>query len=179
MDGEIRQLTSREVYRTAWMRVREDAVEFPGGVRGTYSVVDKDDFVVVLPYTGDGFWLVQQYRYPIGSRQWEFPQGGWPAGGGGSPAELAAAELREETGLRAGTLTHLGHLYAAYGYSSQGYNVYLATDLTAGPVDREATEADMVHAWRSASDVDAMIADGTLADAHSLAALTLLRLRRG
>ncbi|MCW2656746.1 MAG: ADP-ribose pyrophosphatase [Jatrophihabitans sp.] len=177
-DGpRIRQLSSREVYRSAWMRIREDDVEFPDGSTGLYAVVDKQDFVVVLPYQDDGFWLVQQFRYPVGRREWEFPQGGWPAGHTGAQVELAAAELREETGLRAGTLTHLGRLHAAYGYSSQGYDVYLATDLTAGPAARESTESDMVHAWRSEADVRAMIRAGTFADAHSVAALALFDLR--
>ncbi len=177
-DDEIRQLSSREVYRTPWMAVREDEVQFPSGLRGTYSVVDKPDFVLVLPYEHDGFWLVEQFRYPVGRREWEFPQGGWPAGRSGPPNELAAAELREETGLRAERLTHLGRLHAGVGFCSQGYDVYLATGLIAGAVEREATEADMVHAWRAADEVRAMITRGEFADAHSVAALALFDLHR-
>ncbi|WP_375491485.1 NUDIX domain-containing protein [uncultured Jatrophihabitans sp.] len=171
-DG-IRQLASREVYRSPWMSVREDDVVFPGGLRGTYSVVDKSDFAVVVPYADGGFWLVQQFRYPVGRREWEFPQGSWPAGRTGTPVELAAAELGEETGLRAGELVHLGRLFAAYGYSSQRYDVFLATDLQAGEAHREATEADMVHRWFATEQVRAMVADGGFADAHSVAALAL------
>jgi len=170
---EIRQLRSREVYRSQWLTLREDDVEFASGTIGTYTVIDKRDFVVVLPYAEGGFWLVQQFRYPVGKREWEFPQGGWPAGKGGTPVELAAVELREETGHAAGSLQHLGHLYAAYGYSSQGYDVFLATDLTPGETAREATEQDMVHEWRSLADIRAMIRRGEFADAHSLAALAL------
>jgi 8-oxo-dGTP pyrophosphatase MutT (NUDIX family) len=178
MTGEIRRLASREVYRTPWMSVREDEVEFPSGLRGTYSVVDKSDFVVVLPFADDGFWLVQQYRYPVGSREWEFPQGGWPAGHSGSSEELAAAELREETGFTAASFTHLGRLHAGYGFSSQGFDVYLATGLTAGAAEREETEADMICEWRSSAHIRAMIAAGEFADAHSVAALTLYRLNQ-
>jgi 8-oxo-dGTP pyrophosphatase MutT (NUDIX family) len=169
----IRQVASREVYRSRWMSVREDEVEFPDGTRGTYSVVDKRDFVLVLPYEGGGFWLVEQFRYPVGSREWEFPQGGWPAGRDGTAEELAAAELREETGRRAGRLTRLGRLFAVYGYSSQSYDVFLAEDLEAGEPHREVTEQDMVHRWFAEDDVRTMIAQGRLRDAHSLAALAL------
>jgi hypothetical protein len=35
-EGEIRQLASREVYRSPWLSVREDDVEFPSGARGIY-----------------------------------------------------------------------------------------------------------------------------------------------
>jgi 8-oxo-dGTP pyrophosphatase MutT (NUDIX family) len=177
MAGEIRRLGGREVYRSPWMSVREDDVEFPSGLTGTFSVVDKEDFVLVLPFADDGFWLVQQYRYPVGRREWEFPQGGWPAGHSGTPAELAAAELREETGFTAASLHHLGRLYAAYGFCSQGYDVYLATGLTPGEAEREDTEADMIHEWRSLEEIRTMIPRGEFSDAHSVAALTLYNLR--
>lgn len=171
--GEIKQLSSKEIYRNAWFRLREDEVEFPSGETGTYSVIDKQDFVVVLPFADDGFWLVQQFRYPVGRREWEFPQGGWSHGKTGTPAELAAIELREETGFTAGSLVHLGRLYAAYGFCSQGYDVFAATDLVAGETERESSEADMVHEWRSVTDIRAMIRRGEFADAHSVAALAL------
>ncbi|SHG24610.1 NUDIX domain-containing protein [Jatrophihabitans endophyticus] len=171
----IRTISSREVFRSDWLRLREDEVEFPNGSRGRYAVVDKQDFVLVLAREDDGFWLVEQYRYPIGRREWEFVQGGWPAGGSGTPRELAEAELREETGHRAGSLTHLGRLHAAVGFCSQGYDVFLATDLVAGEPEREATESDMVARWHSDHDVTAMVRDGRLADAHSVAAFGLWR----
>jgi 8-oxo-dGTP pyrophosphatase MutT (NUDIX family) len=178
VSGEIRRLGGREVYRSPWMSVREDEVEFPDGTHGTFSVVDKPDFVVVLPYERDGFWLVQEFRYPVAGRAWGFPQGGWPPGRGGTAAQLAAAELREETGLRAAEFTHLGRLHAAPGYCSQSYDVFLATGLIPGPAAREPTEADMVEAWRPESGVREMIARGELVDAHSVAALALLDLHR-
>ena len=173
---EIRQLTTREVYRNPWLRLREDEVEFPDGSHGRYAVVDKRDFVVVLPYVDGGFWLVQQYRYTVGSREWEFPQGGWPDGSGGSLRELAVRELAEETGLRASSLELLGRLFAAYGFCGQSYEVYLATGLAEGSPNREHTEMDMVHAWFPAAEVRAMIARGEFRDAHSVAALTLFDL---
>jgi 8-oxo-dGTP pyrophosphatase MutT (NUDIX family) len=177
--NEIKQLATREVYRSKWMRVREDVVEFPSGAQGTYSVVEKGDFVLVIPYADGGFWLVEQYRYPVGSREWEFPQGGWPPGtdAPGTQEQLAVNELREETGHVADSLVHLGRLHTAYGYSSQGYDVYLATGLTPGEVEREVTEEDMIHEWRSEADVREMIRTGELRDAHSLAALALYDLR--
>lgn len=182
-DGEhdgartIEQLSTREVYRNAWLSLREDEVRFPSGALGTYTVVDKLDFVVVLPYADGGFWLVEQYRYPVRQREWEFPQGGWSHGKTGTATELAAMELREETGFTAGSLVHLGRLWAAYGYSSQGYDVFLASDLVEGDTAREATEEDMIHEWRALPEIRAMIARGELRDAHTVAALALYDLR--
>jgi 8-oxo-dGTP pyrophosphatase MutT (NUDIX family) len=170
---EIRQLSSRVAYRSPWMSIREDEVEFPSGAFGTFSVVVKPDFVVVLPYANGGFWLVQQFRYPVGSRQWEFPLGAWPPGESGTPEALAAAELAEETGLRADTFTHLGRLFTAPGVHSNSFDVYLATGLVEGPPQREDTESDMVHGWRSDADIRAMMRAGDFVDSHSVAALAL------
>ncbi len=174
--SDIRPISSREVFSNRWLRLREDAIEYADGSRGMYTVLEKDDFALVIPYADGGFWLVQQYRYPVGSREWEFPQGGWPSGRDGSAVELAAAELAEETGFRA-SLQHLGRLFTAYGYSSQSYDVFLASELIAGDTDREDTEADMVHAWFAEDEVAAMIRRGEFRDAHSVAALTLFELR--
>jgi 8-oxo-dGTP pyrophosphatase MutT (NUDIX family) len=170
------QTGTRVVYRNPWMTVREDTVRHPDGTPGLYGVVEKPDFALVLPRWADGFWLVEQYRYPVRRRAWEFPQGGWGQGGGGSATDLARAELAEETGLRAASLIHLGHLYEAYGYSTQGFDVYLATGLTEGEPDREPGEQGMVHRRFTDTEVAEAIRDGLIVDAPSLAALTLYRL---
>lgn len=174
----MRTTSSREVYRNPWIRVREDGVEWPDGATGIYSVVEKAHFALVIPAEREGFWLVEQYRYPLGRRSWEFPQGTWTQGEGGTPAELARAELEEETGLRAATLHHLGHLDLAPGLMTQEFDVWLATGLTQGPPRREATEADMREEWVPEAGLRAMIRDGRLTDSPSLAAYTLLRLSR-
>ena len=88
---DIRQLASREIYRNPWLRLREDEVEFPDGSTGVYAVVDKQDFVTVVPWSDGGFWLVQQFRYPVGSREWEFPQGGWARPGAPGTRESPAS----------------------------------------------------------------------------------------
>jgi hypothetical protein len=40
-------------------------------------------------------------------------------------------------------MAHLGHLFEAYGFSTQGFDVYLATGLTEGGPDREISEQDI------------------------------------
>jgi 8-oxo-dGTP pyrophosphatase MutT (NUDIX family) len=175
----MRTTSSREVYRNAWIRVREDEIERGDGSTGLYGVVEREDFTLVLPAESDGFWLVEQYRYPIGRRSWEFPQGTWSPGADGSAEELARAELAEETGLRAGRLRHLGHLDLAPGLSTQEFDVWLATDLTLGPTAREASEADMRTRFVPRGELHAMVADGRFTDGPSLAALSLLLLTLG
>jgi 8-oxo-dGTP pyrophosphatase MutT (NUDIX family) len=173
MPDEIRTVSSREIFANPWIRVRDDEIEYPDGSRSTYAVVEKPNFALVVPFTGDGFWIVSQYRYPIARRTWEFPQGAWPAGRTGTAEELARAELAEETGLRAGTLTPIGRLFASLGYCAQYFDLFVATDLTEGEPDREHTESDMVHEFVTEQQLRQMIAAGEFPDAHSVAALAL------
>lgn len=176
--GAPELVASRLAYRNPWMTVREDALRRPDGSTAVYGVVDKADFALAVPVARGGFHIVEQYRYPVGGRFWEFPQGSWPAGHTGAAADdaaaLARAELREETGLIAGSLIWLGRLHVAHGYSSQRCHVFLAHDLTRQPPEREASEADMVERWVSAETLDTMIAAGQFVDGTSLAALALL-----
>ena len=173
----MRTTSSREVYRNRWIRVREDVLERDDGCTGLYGVVERDDFGLVIPAERDGFWLVEQYRYPLGRRCWEFPQGTWGTEGSGSAEELARAELAEETGLRAAGLRHLGHLDLAPGLSDQEFDVWLATGLTAGPTNREPTESDMRQRFVSGTELRELIRTGGFTDGPSLAAYALLLLR--
>ncbi|MFC4004845.1 NUDIX domain-containing protein [Prauserella oleivorans] len=172
----IERVSTREVYRNNWMSVREDGIRRPDGSEGIYGVVDKPHYALVIPLDGDRLHLVEQYRYPLGLRRWEFPQGTAPELSDADPAELAARELREETGLEAGSLVALGVLDVAAGMSSQRGTAYLATDLRAGVPDREHEEQDMRTAWFSRAEFEKMVRAGEITDAQSLAAYTLLQL---
>ena len=169
-------LGSREVYANQWMVVREDAIGRADGSTGIYGVVDKPDFALVIPMDRGRLRLVEQFRYPIGLRRWEFPQGTAPERADEDPVVLAERELREETGLRAGKLVQLGLLDVAPGMSSQRGRVFLATDLREGFHEREHEEQDMRSAWFPRAEFEAMIARGEITDAQSIAAYTLLLL---
>jgi len=172
----VRTTSSREAYRNPWIRVREDTVELADGTSGVYGVVERPDFALVLPVERDGFWLVEQYRYPLGRRSWEFPQGTWSAGSEGSAEDLARTELAEETGLRAGRLRHLGRLDLAPGLMTQLFDVWVATELTPGPTARETTESDMRQAFVPEDELRQMVREGRFTDSPSLAAYSLLLL---
>jgi 8-oxo-dGTP pyrophosphatase MutT (NUDIX family) len=175
----IERIASREVYRNPWMIVREDDVRRQDGTAGIYGVIDKPTYALVIARDGDRFRLVEQFRYPIGLRRWEFPQGTAPGTLDGNeplPADLAAQELREETGLRAASMVILGQLDVAPGMSSQRGWVFLATGITEGDHDREPEEQDMHSEWFTGEQIERMIVDGIITDAQTLAAWTLLRL---
>ena len=169
----IKTISSRQVYRNPWMRVREDIIERAGGVRGLYGVVDKEAACIVIPLEvtteGEFLHLVEQFRYTVQGRYIEFPQGGWEDADV-NPEELAHGELREETGLIAGRMTALGALWIAYGAMRQKHHVFLAEDLTQGETDRDAEEHDMALHRVPVAEFEAMLLDGRVMDNCSAAA---------
>lgn len=158
------------------MTVREDEIRRPDGSAGIYGVIDKPTYALVIARDGERFRLVEQFRYPLGQRRWEFPQGTAPDLADVPPGELAARELREETGLRARSMVPLGKLDVAAGMSSQRGWVFLATDITEGEPEREHEEQDMRSAWFAREEIDKMILAGEITDAQSIAAWMQLML---
>jgi ADP-ribose pyrophosphatase len=74
-------------------------------------------------------------------------------------------------------MTHAGHLFECYGYSTQGYDIYLARGLEQGDAQRETSEQDMICRKFSLAEVEAMIRDGAIKDATTVAAFGMLRLK--
>lgn len=173
----IEQTSTRVVYETPHMRLREDGIRRPDGSTGIYSYVEKPDFALIIPVENGGFHLVEQYRYPVQMRCWEFPQGTLPGMAvAADPEQLAREELRQETGLTAGVLRHLGHLHCANGLVSQGYDVFVATGLTPGAPELEIEEQDLRSRWFGRAEVEAMIRRGGITDNSTLAAYALFLL---
>jgi len=177
----IKRISSREVYRNPWTRVREDVIERANGQRGIYGVIDKDPASIIIPLEagseGEFVYLVEQFRYTVGGTYLEFPQGGWEQPEV-VPEELARGELREETGLTAERMTLLSTLQIAYGVMNQKHYVFLAEGLTMGTHDRAPEESDLAVRRVSVRDFEAMVLDGTIVDNCSVAAWGLYRLWR-
>ena len=174
---EITTTSSRIAYENRWMRVREDRIAYADGTPGLYGVVEKRDFVLVAARDADDrLHLVEQYRYPIRRRQWEFPQGLMEAGET-DHAACARRELREETGLDAASLVEAGELFLAAGFCTQPFRVFLATGLSPATGVRDPEEQGMTTRAFAIAEFEAMLRDGTMRDGVSVAAFGLLRAR--
>lgn len=169
---------SRVLYENKWMRLREDRFERADGSEGLYAVVEKSPAAVVIAIDDGHVTLVEQFRHPVGERFWELPQGAWDGKDDPDPEELGRGELREETGLRAGSMERLGRLYFAYGITGQPFDVWLATDLTQGEQELELEEEGLRVGRFPLGEVERKIADGEIVDSATVASFGLLRLRR-
>ena len=173
----IKTISTREVYRNPWTSVREDVIERANGQRGVYGVIDKDPACIVVPLEGQFVYLVEQFRYTVLGRFLEFPQGGWETADV-EPEELARGELREETGLSAGRMTHLTDLQIAYGVMNQRHHVFLAEELTIGKTDPDPEETDLLVHRVSVREFEDMLLDGRIVDNCTAAAWGIYRIWR-
>jgi ADP-ribose pyrophosphatase len=173
---EIETVSSTIVYSNRWMTVREDAIVRADRSKGIFGVVEKRDFAVIAAVQAESIWLVEQYRYPVAQRFWELPQGSWEDSDV-DPVTLARAELLEETGLRAASVEHVSRLFLAYGYSTQAYDLFFATDLQEGQAQLDAEEQGLVCRAFDVGVAQKMIEDGTIKDATTVAAFGMLRMK--
>ncbi len=182
----IRTVSTREVYRNPWCRVREDVIERKlcskeSGGFGIYGVMEKEPAVIIIPLErtteGDFVWLVHQYRYTVGASFYELPQGSWEIAEV-DPLELARGELAEETGLRAQRITRLADLWIAYGAMRQIHHVFLAEGLSQGETERDPEEHDMTVHRVGVHEFEAMLLDGRVMDNCTAAAWGVYRIWR-
>jgi len=175
--SEIKTLESKIVYQNKWMLVREDKIARPSGAEGIFGVVEKPDFVVIIPVAGNDIYLVEQYRYPVQARYWELPQGSWEENTDADPLDVAIGELREETGLIAQKMIYVGHQYLAYGYSNQGYHIYIATDFDQQTTSLDAEEEGLVSKKFTLAAFEKMIKSGIIKDASTVNAYNLAKMK--
>ena len=173
----ITTLSSREVYRNHWMRVREDEILRSNGEKGIYGVVEKHDGCIVVPIEDGTIWLAEQYRYTIGERALELPQGGWEEEID-DPEELARGELKEELGLGAAKMVYLGYQWIAYGFLRQKIHVFIATGLTAQEATPDAEEHDISVRNIPIAKFEQMMLDGEIRDSTTIAAWGMYQLWR-
>lgn len=164
-------LSKTTVFDAKAFTVEKLHVRLPDERERDYSLVRHHNSVTVIPLDAEGnVLLVTQFRMGSETVLLELPAG--VMNPGESPLECALREVREETGMAAGKMEHLGSAYLAPGYSSELNHIFLATDLTLSPLqmdDDEFLQTEKIPA----AQLPQLAAQGRLQDSKSLAALYL------
>jgi len=172
----IKQLASKVIYQSKWMTVREDEIEMDSGKKSVFGVVDKSDYAVIIPYENGKIQLVEQYRYPVGGRYWELPQGALENNEENS-INAAKRELAEETGLIANDIQYIGKLFQGYGYATQSFHIFFATDFTTTERKLDETEEDLITASFDLKQFERMILDQEIKDGTTVAAYGFIKMK--
>jgi len=141
----------RDVFEYNGHELTRDYVDHPGAV--AVLVLDDDDRAL----------LIQQYRHPIRSRDWEIPAGLLDVENE-DPMVAAQRELAEEVDLVASDWSHLVEFYSSPGGSNELIRVFLARGISATTqaFDRHDEEVDIVVRWVPLDEVIAGVLRGDL-----------------
>lgn len=124
-----KKLSSKIVYRSPWLQLREDTVIRPDGKKGKYGIVERPPVNFIIAKDKDkSFFFIKEYRYPVKKTILQLPAG--TTNKNKSALISAEQELLEETGLRAKNWKKIGKFYIGPGHESIYANVFLATELT-------------------------------------------------
>ena len=153
--GELRDepvtvpvLTSTREFEGRVWDIRRETFEV-GGETVTRDFVDHPGAVAVLALDEDGqVLLIQQYRHPIRTRDWELPAGLLDVAEE-EPLVGAQRELAEEVDLVASRWNVLVDMLPTPGGSNETIRVYLARGISsaAETFARTEEEADIVVRW--------------------------------
>lgn len=171
-DHEFEIVSSETVYVGRILALRVDHVRMPGGATATREVVEHFGAVAIAAINEDrNVAMVYQYRHPLGRRLWELPAGLLDTEGE-EPAQSAARELREETGLVAENWRVLLDVVSSPGFSDESVRVYLATSLRdVGRPQGKDEEADMKVQWFSLEQAMQMVMSGEIVNATAVAGI--------
>ncbi len=162
-------LSKKTVFNGYAFNVEKLHVRLPDERERDYDLVRHLDSVTIIPIDeSNNILFVTQYRMGCEKALIELPAG--VMDDNEEPLDCAKREIREETGMAAGKMEHLGSVYLAPGYSSELNHIFLATELYASPLDQDDDEFLKVEKIPSV-EISAMIESGKLQDSKSLAAL--------
>ena len=182
-EGKRRELAERAlpaswadvglVFEDQYIRVLRDAVEFPGGARGTYIRVlplsSPVTGAAVLPVLDDKIVLVRHFRHATRAWHLEIPRGF--CDGSEMPEETAARELLEEIGVSPVSLTRIGGMHTNTGLLDEYVAMFVGEINALGQV-AQAEGIDSVRLLGRREVFD-LIGQAGITDAFTLSALTL------
>ena len=159
------------VFDGTLLKVRRDLVRLPDGGQATREYIRHPGAVAIVPLFDDGRVLLErQFRYPHRREFIEVPAGKLEPD---EPhLETAKRELLEETGYTAQDWRRIGIIHTAIAYTDEGIEIFLARKLSLGERKLDAGEflETLIVPFEEAI---AMIRDGRITDAKTVAALLL------
>ena len=176
-DAVPQRLASRRAYDGRLIKVDVDTLEAPDGTTFDLELIRHPGAAAVVALLDDAdadnpsVLLIRQFRYAASGTIWEVPAGVLEPGE--DPKDCAHRELAEETGATAGRIEHLTTVYTTPGFTDEQIHLFVASELRLGETNHEQDEFIEVKAV-PLREVLAMIKDGQIVDAKSIAALLYL-----
>jgi ADP-ribose pyrophosphatase len=164
-------VTRQIIYEGRKIKVAIDTAVLPDGQTIQRDVVLHPGAVAILPLLdAQRLCLVRNSRPIVGETLWEIPAGTLEPGE--APEVAAKRELAEETGYQATSWLKLAEFIPSPGVLSERTHLFLAQNLTPGPLRLEKDEdlEPQIVAWPEALS---WALGGTIHDAKTLIAILL------
>jgi 8-oxo-dGTP pyrophosphatase MutT (NUDIX family) len=160
---DARILEAETVFEGKVWDINRETVEFHGGTMIREYVAHSGAVAVLAIDDQNRVLLINQYRQPIRTRDWEIPAGLLDIEGE-SPLLAAQRELAEETDLVAAEWTEPITVHTSPGGSDEQVHIFEARGLSAAPHahDRTDEEAEIVIRWVTIDECLEAIFDGRL-----------------
>lgn len=160
------QIKRIEIHQGVIFKVVRDEITFDHQDTKNFDLVLHPGAVALIPINSNGkLLLVKQWRRAAQKILVELPAGTLEKDE--DPLFCADRELREETGMRAKTITLLTGFYSAPGILSEYLYLYLAQELTPDPLIGDDTE-DIDQLTVSIDEAAQMIQSGEIIDAKTI-----------
>ena len=168
-----KQLSTKLQHENPFWKYRVDSFESGAGKQGKYYYCDQPLAVDIFARLDDGrFVMIREWRYIAGKVSLSCAMGGVEREE--DPEVAAGRELEEETGYKAGKMTHLKTIVTAPAFSTESIHLYFAEDLShVGQRPEEHGEQEVV--LMTVDEIDVAIDAGDIWDSNSIACWFLLK----
>lgn len=164
-------ISSKYVYKTPYVALREDEALRPDGTPTTYSVLEAKPGAYLIAQDKQGrICLIRQLRYTTNEARWELPGGG--VEDEETALETVVREGEEEACIKALNPIQLpGTTQSMNGVSTHVNYYFLATKISILPFVQSHNEGISERAFFSLEQIYTMIEQGEVADALSIVGL--------
>ncbi len=166
-----KKICSRKVLEAHAFDVKKVNYVLPDGREREYDLVDHANAVTLVAIDHEmQIYFVSQYRIGADEILLELPAGVLDQNE--KPETAARRELREETGMDAERIVHIGGFFMTAGYSNEFMDVFLASNLNPAPL--QADEDEFLAVQRIPfSDALKFASNGQIKDGKSIVSLFL------
>jgi ADP-ribose pyrophosphatase len=169
-------LSRKTVFEGRILNVDVLEVELETGQKSVREIVQHGAAVAIIPQLPDGrFVFIRQFRKAMERVCFEVVAGNCDPGE--DPAVSAERELKEETGCIAESLELLGPIFPSVGYCTERINIYFSQVSEQGETAFDEDER-IETVILTEAEMDQMICENQVADAKTLAAWMLFKVKK-
>lgn len=157
------------VYEGDYLTFTKVKVKLPDGNEANRDIIKHPGACGIIPFVDENhIILIRQFRKSIDKIIYEIPAGKLSLNE--NPENCAFRELAEETGYKAGSLSHLGTVAIVPGYCDELIYLYKATNLSLTEKHEDFDEFTEVEIF-TLEEIKQMIKNGQIIDAKTITAL--------